>query len=67
MKLSPYYIEWELIPESMRMTVISMLTSTLQNTKIRIQIDIKKYCDAIKTDKTCPNFNVSEWCKQNDL
>ena len=23
--------------------------------------------DAILTDKTCPNFNVSDWCKQRGL
>ncbi len=51
MKLSPCYTEWELALKSTRMTVISMPTFISQNTKIRIQIDIKKYCDAIKTEK----------------
>ena len=29
--------------------------------------DILGHCDSTKTDKTCPNFNVAEWCKQNKL
>tara|TARA_B100000242_G_C43053446_1_gene492398 strand:- start:3310 stop:3714 length:405 start_codon:yes stop_codon:yes gene_type:complete len=25
------------------------------------------HCDTVKTHKTCPNFNVQDWCKNNNL
>ena len=44
------------------------LKKIIQGWRIKYPLaDILGHCDAIKTDKTCPNFNVSEWCKQNDL
>ncbi|MDC0457937.1 N-acetylmuramoyl-L-alanine amidase [Alphaproteobacteria bacterium] len=31
------------------------------------EASIKGHCEAIKTDKTCPNFNVQSWCKERGL
>jgi len=31
------------------------------------QANICGHCDFPETEKTCPNFNVAEWCQQRDL
>ena len=32
-----------------------------------IGVDIQGHCDSVNTKKTCPNFNVSKWCRDRDI
>lgn len=44
------------------------LTKVLSDWKLKYpQADIRGHYEAIETKKTCPNFNVSEWCKIRNL
>ena len=45
---------------------LSALKITLQLWKIKYpKAIIKGHKDAIKTNKTCPNFDVTQWCLEN--
>lgn len=44
------------------------LEKILKNWKIKYpKAVIDGHCNVIKTNKTCPNFNVLDWCKSRNL
>ena len=46
----------------------SALESVLKEWKQKYPLaKIIGHCDTIKTNKTCPNFDVNNWCKEKLL